>query len=130
MKPKTGSPEHWIGFALGDLRLAERRQDKDIYTELLCFHCAQCVEKCLKALLVKLEIEPPATHSISTLIRLVQTKLKVPIRWRNWRRLTKYSILYRYPGEYERATNKDYEQAFKCAKDVYEWANALIAERR
>jgi HEPN domain-containing protein len=43
---------------------------KTVITDTVCFHCQQAVEKCLKAFLVKHQIEFPKTHSIMTLINL------------------------------------------------------------
>ena len=40
-------------------------------TDTICFHSQQCVEKCLKAFLVFIEIDFPKIHDIEELINLI-----------------------------------------------------------
>jgi HEPN domain-containing protein len=41
-------------------------------TDTVCFHCQQFIEKLLKALLTKHDIEAPKTHDLRRLIQLAQ----------------------------------------------------------
>lgn len=60
MKGKAGA---WIEFARRDLAAAERLRDDDTLLNIVLYHCQQCIEKCLKALLEEHEIRIPRIHA-------------------------------------------------------------------
>jgi HEPN domain-containing protein len=66
----SGTTNEWLAFAKEDLRVAEILQKEEIYNQV-CFHCQQCIEKCLKSILVFEKKVPPRTHSITDLLRLL-----------------------------------------------------------
>jgi HEPN domain-containing protein len=55
--------ERWLTFAAEDLRMARLATKEEIWNQA-CFHGHQCVEKCLKALLVGTGQLLPRTHVI------------------------------------------------------------------
>ena len=64
----------WIEKADADLEVARRMaaeaSENLRIREIVGFHCQQAVEKYLKALLTRCQIEFPKTHDIKTLLQL------------------------------------------------------------
>jgi HEPN domain-containing protein len=69
--------------------------------DTVCFHAQQCVEKCLKALLVFRGIPFPKTHNIRDLLRWGPSGIRPHVEAGEQDRLTEYATVTRYPGEYE-----------------------------
>jgi HEPN domain-containing protein len=63
----------WIDKAEHDLLAAEHTMQlaESGLTDIICFHCQQCAEKYLKALLVSLGVHFPKTHDLRLLLDLV-----------------------------------------------------------
>lgn len=60
--------QDWIKQAREDLAMAQLAQQAQIWNQV-CFHAQQCVEKCLKALIVRQShIVPPRSHAIKDLM--------------------------------------------------------------
>ena len=98
----NGTVEEWVAKAEGDYYTAERevRADQHPNYDAVCFHCQQCVEKLLKAVLIQHGTKPPRAHDLIVLSDLVRTT--VP----SWtaidtelRFLTQGAIMFRYPAE-------------------------------
>ena len=94
--------KEWISKAEGDFSVAcrERRVRKSPNWDAVCFHCQQCVEKYLKALLIHHGVMPPKIHDLVLLDGLLTT---VCDGW-SWpleelRFLTRAAVAFRYPGE-------------------------------
>jgi HEPN domain-containing protein len=74
----SGQPEiqmevtRWVEKAEHDLRNAEYVSGltEDCPTDTVCFHCQQCAEKYLKALLVWRNVAFPRTHDLVVLLSL------------------------------------------------------------
>lgn len=66
----NGAGDRWLEFSRQDLRMAELAFKERIYNQV-CFHCQQCVEKCLKGILANQGKTPPRTHSIVDLLGLL-----------------------------------------------------------
>ena len=64
----------WVTKAAQDFAGAERLAAEGTeFRDLVAFHAQQAVEKYLKALLVRHQIEFSKTHDIENLLRLLQT---------------------------------------------------------
>lgn len=63
--------ERWLVFAREDLRVAELTLHAGIANQV-CFHSQQCVEKSLKALILKRGKPLPRTHRLGDLIIFLQ----------------------------------------------------------
>jgi len=85
-------------------------------TDTVCFHAQQCVEKYLKALLVRLGIDFAKTHDLSALIALLPEKMRPSLTVEGQRLLTSYATITRYPGDYEPVTLEEARQAVKLAR--------------
>jgi len=101
----------WIAKAEGDFHVA-RREVKVVdepNPDAILFHCQQCVEKLLKAALVRYGVRPRKTHD---LYELSQRLVEVYPTWEAnvqdliW--LSKGAADFRYPGD-----SADYEEALE-----------------
>jgi len=70
-------------------------------TDIVCFHCQQCAEKYLKALLVYLGVHFPNTHDLRLLLDLVTERVSLDLKRTRVIPLSRYVIEGRYPGEWE-----------------------------
>lgn len=84
-------------FATAGRELRARRQPN---YDAACFHAQQCVEKYLKARLVKAKIRFTKTHDLERLLELI---LPREPQWAEFRPLLidlgSFAVAYRYPGE-------------------------------
>jgi len=61
----------WLVKAARDLRTAQTMVVvENAPTDIVCFHCHQCAEKCMKAFLVAADQDFPKTHDLQRLLRL------------------------------------------------------------
>jgi HEPN domain-containing protein len=93
--------KEWIEKAEGDYEtivdLRRRKRKRQLF--VIAFHCQQCVEKYLKALLTLYEIEFPKQHDLEALLALLVTKDALLAALRNELKvLTPYAVNFRYPG--------------------------------
>ena len=92
----------WIERAEGDyetvIDLYKKKKKRQFY--IVAFHCQQCSEKYLKALLTSYKIEFPRHHDLEELLVLLLQKdpLLAPIR-KYLKELTPFAVAFRYPGE-------------------------------
>ena len=111
--------KEWMAKAEGDFTVAcrEMRARKSPNYDAVCFHCQQCVEKLMKALLIHLGALPPKTHML-----LVLDELLSPVcpKW-TWpvdelRFLSHSAVFLRYPGE--SAEKEEAREAMAIAKKI------------
>ncbi|SNQ60328.1 HEPN domain-containing protein [Candidatus Methanoperedens nitratireducens] len=122
--------EEWLKRAKSNLGRARiGKISEEILYEDLCFDCEQAVEKSLKALLVHISVAFPHTHSISSLIELIEDNgIEVPDEIKESISLTAYAVSTRYPGDFEPVDEEEYQEALKIAKKVFNWAKKRIKE--
>lgn len=94
--------KEWLAKAQADYRTSKRElevRDGPNF-DAVCFHCQQCIEKLMKALLILCGIVPPRTHDLVHLDKLLAT---VSASWaledKQLRFLTRAAVDFRYPGE-------------------------------
>lgn len=98
----NGSVKDWISKAEGDFDVAQLVLHSKLRPnyDAVCFHCQQCVEKLLKALLLNRGIKPPRVHDLIVLADLVRA---IEPSWtsleRELRFLMQGAVLFRYPGD-------------------------------
>jgi HEPN domain-containing protein len=68
MSRKPSDYINWYEYAKNDLKAANIMLKEKLYNQV-CFHSQQCVEKLLKAVLHKENIDVPRVHSIVELVR-------------------------------------------------------------
>lgn len=109
----------WIDLAEEDYRSLERefRVRRSPSYSVVCFHCQQCVEKYMKAMLVSLQIEPPRTHNLVSMLDMI-----VPFQplWESdrlsFQELLPYSVRARYGGIV--CTRDDAKSAVQCCRHL------------
>lgn len=119
----------WTRRARADLALAQMTRQKRIAPEILAFHAQQAVEKALKALLVRHQVEFPNTHSIGLLLNLVQEAGVEGIQgFANAVALTRYAVSTRYPGEDDPVTREEAKEASRLAVRLVSWVEAQLGK--
>lgn len=95
--------DEWIRKADADYATARREMlaDEDANFDAVCFHSQQCIEKLMKAMLIKNGVTPPKTHDLFQLnLLLAPVCKKWSCRPEDLRYLTRASVDFRYPGEF------------------------------
>lgn len=89
------------------------------YTDLICFHCQQAVEKYLKAYLVYLNIIFKKTHSLSYLLDLINEMDKVSGQMYSMTEvLESYAVEMRYPDDWYEPTEEEAKEAYSIAMKI------------
>lgn len=101
----------------------------DCPTDTVCFHAQQCVEKCLKALLVTQGTDFRKTHDLGELMILLPSGLRPSIINEEQDKLTEYATVTRYPGNYDPITLGEARQAVKIARRVRREVGRLLSEK-
>ena len=124
MKPAVAE---WISKAEGDFVTAGRevRVRKSPNYDAVCFHCQQCAEKYLKAILQENNTPIPKIHFLLELLALIlkfdgsYEFLKVDLEI-----LEDYSVRYRYPGV--SAEKDDAQATFAAVERVRKFAGQKL----
>ena len=122
-------PYGWLERACSDLLLGKIAiQTAGVLPEDACFHAQQCVEKALKALLTRYEIQFPRTHAIELLLDLLkEAGIAVSNDVDESFVLSQYAVQTRYPGEWEPVTKEEAQHAVEQAEIVLKWVKHLFA---
>jgi HEPN domain-containing protein len=108
-------------LAEGDLKTAEDElSTTEPFTNTICFHSQQCVEKYLKAYLSFVGKPFRKTHDISELIELckeVDEEFEI-LYSLNAAKLTRYAVDIRYPDEFYIPSIEEAKEALEIAKKV------------
>jgi len=124
----------WLYFAAEDLRAAVVTLREGIYSQT-CFHAQQCVEKALKALLVRRTGHaPPRTHSIAELLHLLPAAVRQEAPADLATILDTYYIVTRYPdaivGPLPEALpgQEDAQLALDLARRALQWVEGMVGK--
>lgn len=111
--------KEWVRFAEADFKAAtalNRSRAKHI-SNIIGFHCQQCVEKYFKARLEEESLPVPKIHSLTALLGLLL--VKEPL-WASFTPslllLNNFAVKFRYPGHV--ATRADALAALKACRSV------------
>jgi HEPN domain-containing protein len=112
----------WVEKADHDLLAAEHDMElaEQGLTDIVCFHCQQCAEKYLKALLLFRGVAFPRTHDLRLLWDLVPCDVSLGIGPEKAVPLNRYVIEALYPGNWEPIAVPEALQALAMAKAVRE----------
>lgn len=77
MKDGTKS---WMAFADRDLVAAKSLLENEYIANVVLFHCQQCIEKCLKAILEEHEIQVPRIHSVVRLFGIIIENIQLTFK--------------------------------------------------
>jgi len=121
----------WVEKADHDLRNAEYvlTLTKDCPMDTVCFHCQQCAEKNLKALLIYRGIPFPRTHDLVVLFNLLGGESSLGLRIENIQPLNRYSVEARYPGDWDPIDMTEAMEAVKMARDVMNAVRNLLPQK-
>jgi HEPN domain-containing protein len=120
MNSKVELTKEWLKKAERDLDVAKLTlENKPEYTDAICFHCQQAVEKYLKALLVYLNVDFEKTHHLPYLLDLLNEKLEIKDDiYEIAESLDSYAVEVRYPDDWFEPSKEDAEKAFEMAIEI------------
>ncbi len=122
--------DEWIRKADADYATACREMlvGEDANFDAVCFHSQQCIEKLMKALLIKNSVTPPKTHDLFHLgLLLAPVCKKWSCRPEDLRYLTRASVDFRYPGE--SADRDEAAEALEICSKLRTTLHQLLAEQ-
>ena len=110
----------WVAKAENDLKTAAftLKLGAECPTDTVCFHAQQCVEKFLKAVLVREGVAFPKSHNIAQIVALLPSRLWVVLTADEQDRLTEYATVTRYPGDYEPISLAEAKRTVAIARRV------------
>ena len=109
----TEKAEHDFLAAQHAMDLAEKG-----LTDIVSFHCQQCAEKYVKALLLHHGVAFPKTHDLRLLLDLIPEAVPLGVPREQVIPLNRYVIEGRYPGEWEPITVAEANCALEMAQAV------------
>ncbi len=117
MEKKLALIKEWIHKAHNDLGIAKLALENQAeFTDAICFHCQQAVEKYLKAYLIHRDVEFKKTHSISYLLDLVRDIEEVSDElYQNAEIIESYAVEIRYPDNWYEPTKEEALEAYNVA---------------
>jgi HEPN domain-containing protein len=104
---KNAEIKKWIDRADHDILAAKQLVELAELSDIVCFHCQQCVEKYLKCLLLFYDVDFPKTHDLRLLLQLAQKHCSLDIKLSQIIQLNRYAVEGRYPGEWEPIDKKE-----------------------
>lgn len=122
----------WLFFAESDLHAAGELFNQEIY-HLTCFHTQQCVEKSLKAVILRSLKTIPKVHILPELLeKASRTKpefkrFEDDCRWLNeFYRPTRYPDVL--PGSLPEGlpTKEDAKRSLEIAKEIFEFTKKVL----
>jgi HEPN domain-containing protein len=115
--------KEWIHKAEHDLGMAELAlENKPEYTDSICFHCQQAVEKYLKAFLVFLDIRFEKKHNLGYLLDLIKEKEEVLDEYYEMiEKLEDYAVEIRYPDDWIEPTLEEATESHEIANHIKEF---------
>lgn len=119
----------WMRKATNDLEVAELILENG-YPGESTFHSQQAAEKALKALLVALGRQPPRSHNIRYLLKVLEESgvdTTLPRRM-GAEKLTAYAVEARYPDFGEEPTPEEALEALETARRTLEWARERLSQ--
>jgi len=120
----------WIHKAENDLLSADNNlASAKVPFDVVCYHSQQAAEKCLKALLVYLGVQPPRIHDLLAILQEVHRYLTTPAPANIENScvvLNPYAVEVRYPDDESNPTLEDSKEARQAAETVRQWVRGLI----
>lgn len=125
--PAPGTPQDWLVRAQAKLVLAQVPLPAGGMWEDLCFWAQQAAELAIKAVYQQHGWLFPFIHDLAQLLNGLQLQgLTIPAEVQQAQKLTVFATLARYPGLVAPASEANYNEAIKIAKDVVAWAESLV----
>ena len=117
---RTEEIARWTEKAEHDFIAAEHAMElaEQGLTDIVCFHCPQCAEKYIKALLLYRGVAFPKTHDLRLLLDLVPTGVSLGLQREQVIPLNRYVIEGRYPDDWEPIAVAEAQRALEMAQAV------------
>ncbi|AEF83867.1 HepN domain protein [Treponema primitia ZAS-2] len=126
----TEYAREWLYFAEMDLSSAEFLLEKHpVPMEIICYHCQQSAEKCLKGFLVINGVMPPKNHDLKELYNLCEPfNSNIGAIMAQCDALDPYGVQPRYPREIA-ITEQKMNAAIQNAKAIFSFMQPLIQSK-
>lgn len=113
--------QEWLRLARLDLGMAKDLfRIKAEYYPGVAYHCQQCAEKSIKALLVHFGKRPEKTHDIEALNK-VSLSINEKFNFSKAVKLTEFAIAHRYPDSVKHPITKELcEELMELAQTTYD----------
>ena len=126
--------KNWLGYAKRDLQAAQQLSPAEELTGITTFHCQQCIEKSLKALLEFHDKTIPRIHDLVTLHQQVNDVEALVVDEAVLRELADAYIDTRYPSSEMTAGRLSPSVAkagefLKLAEQTYQTISKRISEK-
>ena len=122
--------KQWIDMADMDYGVAQHLY-KTYYPkpcEIICYHCQQCAEKAIKAVIIAVGVtgDAPKVHDLSYLLNQIAGKIEIDEKYYDYAdTLTPYGVSVRYPNELF-LEERHAEKAVHMADEILKWAKAIL----
>ena len=120
----VSSASEWMRRAKNELKVAVRASPQET-PEVVCYLTQQCIEKCLKSILVFENIPLPYTHDLEKIRKKIPSGWAVKDEPYDFRRITDWAVSGRYPISYDKDDNitlpdeNDAKLGLRIANDIY-----------
>ncbi|MBI4682423.1 MAG: HEPN domain-containing protein [Nitrospirae bacterium] len=120
--------KEWSYKAERDIDTARLTHDnRPEYTDIICYHCQQAVEKYLKAYLVYLDTPFEKKHDLDYLIDLIADNDKdIEQFYDIVETLSGYAVEVRYPDDWSEPSREEAKNAYKIALDIKDYVVKMI----
>jgi HEPN domain-containing protein len=119
----------WLRKADLDCEVAARlASEGDRFRDIVAFHCQQAVEKYVKAILVRHQVEFRKTHDIERLLHILRTvepSIADGLASATW--LTPFGVDIRYPGDFPETLSGDETRALGLAQGARKATMTLLS---
>ncbi len=117
----------WLRWAAEDLVAARHSaDDAEVAPRVACSLAQQAAEKAIKALVVSSDLDPPKTHNLLRLARMLTEETADRLFDVDLEDLTRWAIEGRYPRDLDEATSRDAARAVELADQVLAIAQAAL----
>ena len=118
----------WLSWAVEDLDLAQATLEaRGVVPRGACAWAQQAAEKALKALLVERDVDPPKSHDLARLARMMP-EFDPGASESSLDDLSRWSVEGRYPADLAEATPRDADLAVAAAREVVAAAMAVLRD--
>lgn len=129
--PTEEPSRRWLRWANEDLVAAGHSAvDADVAPRVACGLAQQAAEKAIKALLVAADVDPPKSHNLLRLARMLTEERARLLLEVDLEELTRWAIEGRYPEDLDEATANDATRAVELAGQVTALAHRALEEEK
>lgn len=127
--PTEEPSRRWLRWANEDLVAAgHSAADADVAPRVACGLAQQAAEKAIKALLVASDMDPPKSHNLLRLTRMLTEERARLLLEVDLEELTRWAIEGRYPEDLDEATSTDATRAVELARQITALAHRALEE--